>query len=614
MRRINESIAGVLPQPRHVTPIPGRCDLRAGVVARNETSDQRVASALDRLTARLRTPCPTTETERRPCPTTVRSDPAGLPHTDAYRLTISPDAITIIGGSPAGCFYAIQTLTQLVARCETPGLLPCGTVEDQPDFDTRGLLHDITRGKVPTLATLKMLVDRLAILKVNQLQLNIEHAFVFSFDPDICSEDEGITPAEVEALDDYCRDRFVQLVPAVATFGHMGRILSMPRYRALAERESPAPWAALDWTQRTRGFTLDCANPDAQRLVEHIWSDILDVFRAPTVNICGDEPHDLGQGKNLERYRGRLGEVYLSQIRRVQDICARRDRRVQFWSDVVVNYPDLFHLIDEGATVLHWGYEDEADYGATARFIDAGLATVVCPGTSGWKRVLNAMNLAERNIATFARSGKTCGAMGLLNTDWGDHGHFNLLSGSWHGIALGASKAWRADHVTGREFDALLARHLFGLENADLISSLRRASVAGETYRTWAQLYMPQRALGPYKALPSIEETDQTISAARETVAMIDAVKPRDALVRQDLDEWRIACEFQTLWAQKMRLIRTSGSPPPSPPDIRRWCDGVGDASARYEGVWLNRNKRGGLSDVTGALKRAVDDISEHPG
>ena len=41
----------------------------------------------------------------------------------------------------------------------------------------------------------------------------------------------GLTPDEVRDLDGYCRDRFIDLVPALATFGHMGRILSMNRPR-----------------------------------------------------------------------------------------------------------------------------------------------------------------------------------------------------------------------------------------------------------------------------------------------------------------------------------------------------------------------------------------------
>ena len=350
-------------------------------------------------------------------------------HRDGYRLTVSASGIELLGGSPAGCFYGLQTLTQLTDFAS--GEVPCCVIDDFPDFTARGLLHDVTRGKVPTLDTLKTLVDRLAALKVNQLQLYIEHAFTFGFDPDICGPDDGLTPDEIRELDAYCKDRFIDLVPAIATLGHMGRILSMPRYRHLAEIEPTKSWEEMPWPQRARGFTLDIMNPESHALIGRIWSEILDSFASPMVNICGDEPWDLGKGKNHERFAATgTGPPYIDHILRIHAICAARGRRTQVWSDVVRNHPHLFDRLPKELTVLHWGYDDKADYEGTRAFTDAGLETVVCPGTSGWKRILNAMNLAERNIAAFAAAGRKHGATGLLNTDWGDHGHFNSLASS----------------------------------------------------------------------------------------------------------------------------------------------------------------------------------------
>ena len=308
------------------------------------------------------------------------------------------------GRSPRGCFYGLQTLEQLSrahATSDQPALIPCCEVVDAPDFHTRGLLYDVTRGKVPTLDTLKMIVDRLASLKISQLQLYIEHAFVFRFDPQICSAKQGLTPDDVGALDAYCRERFIDLVPALATPGHMGRILSMPKYRHLAEIEATTTWERMSWPQRMRGLTLDCMNPEAHRLVERMWSDVLEAFSSPVVNLCGDEPWDLGRGKNRLRFTGnQRDEAYLDHIRRVHDLCASRGRRTQFWSDVVRNDGVPVGRVPRTSTILHWGYDDRADYAGTGTWVEAGLDTIVCPGTSGWKRIINAMDAAERNVVT----------------------------------------------------------------------------------------------------------------------------------------------------------------------------------------------------------------------
>ena len=94
---------------------------------------------------------------------------------EGYTLTISPDEIKIEGKGVAGAFYGIQTLKQIFEETS----VPCLEIEDEPDRIHRGFYHDITRGKVPTVETLKSLIDEMAYYKMNELQLYIEHTFPF---------------------------------------------------------------------------------------------------------------------------------------------------------------------------------------------------------------------------------------------------------------------------------------------------------------------------------------------------------------------------------------------------------------------------------------------------
>ena len=96
---------------------------------------------------------------------------------EAYRLTIGQDFIEICAATSIGIFYGIQTLRQIIRQ--NGALLPNLKIEDEPYFNNRGFYHDVTRGKVPTLETLKQLVDRAAFYKINQLQLYVEHTFAF---------------------------------------------------------------------------------------------------------------------------------------------------------------------------------------------------------------------------------------------------------------------------------------------------------------------------------------------------------------------------------------------------------------------------------------------------
>ena len=530
-----------------------------------------------------------------------------VPHPDGYRLDVRNREVAIVGGSAAGCFYGLKTLEQLVRVFRDEPSLPCGTILDWPDFDTRGLLHDVTRGKVPTLATLKLLADRLAMLKVNQLQLYIEHAFTFAFDPDICDADHGLTPDEIRELDRYCAERFIELVPAVANLGHMGRILSLPRYRHLAEIAPTKSWDEMNWPERARGFTLDCVNPESSELIERIWTEILDCFSSPVVNICGDEPWDLGKGKNRHLASPReIGEAYLGHIRRVHEFCASRGRRTQFWSDVVRNHPDLFDRVPRGSTVLHWGYDDRADYEGTRAFVETGLDTIVCPGTSGWKRIVNAMDLAERNIHMFVAAGHRHGASGLVNTDWGDHGHFNALACSWHGIALGAAHGWRADHSCGVEFDTRFAGMGWGLSSVEEVALLREVSSPVETCETWRLFWMPLADSSEDATFPTMEMADRAAEAARRLRVILDDRREDSAASDLDRRELANACRFTELFADKIAIghARSSGSA-----EIARDFErNLKNAWEAYAAVWTDRNKPSGLADIGSALERVSAD------
>jgi len=600
----------LLPVPWKFAAQPGICPVGPNSPLRIDAGDRRVEGALANWRSRLERVAGGAG-DRREAPVTVALDRGVCTDPQGYLLTVGVGGVCLVGGSPGGCFYGVQTLRQLAAVGGNG--LPCCRIEDRPDFATRGLLHDVTRGKVPRLETLMLLADRLAGLKVNQLQLNIEHAFVFSFDREICGPDDGLTPDEVGKLDRYCRDRFIDLVPAVATLGHMGRILSMPRYRHLAEIEAPRPWATMSWPQRLRGLTLNCLDPEAHRLVENVWSEILEAFSGPVVNICGDEPWDLGKGRSRDRLGElRKGEAYVAHLRRTHDLCAGRGRRTQLWSDVVRGYPHLLGHLPGDTAILHWGYDDRADYEGTALFTGTGLTTFVCPGTSGWKRILNAMDLAERNVSTFAAAGIRHGAAGLINTDWGDHGHFNLLACSWHGIAVGAACGWNAAHPTGAAFDEAFARLILGVSDAKLVQLLRDASAIAGTSETWRLLWMPIAELLDDQSVPAYDQLRQVARAAAEVRRRCGAASAMAGEPR-DLGELALAGGFTELLAEKLDFLhqrRAAGGW--SSVDRRaraRWADRVGQIADDYGQAWTARNKPSGLADILAAVCACAQDI-----
>ena len=105
-------------------------------------------------------------------------------------------------------------------------MLPVGVIRDHPDLPVRAVMLDVSRDKVPTMATLRDLIDRLASWKVNQVQLYSEHTFAYRNHPDVHAAASPFTPDEIRELDAFCRARHIELVPNQNCLGHMNRWLA----------------------------------------------------------------------------------------------------------------------------------------------------------------------------------------------------------------------------------------------------------------------------------------------------------------------------------------------------------------------------------------------------
>src|SRR5262249_55028639 len=142
--------------------------------------------------------------------------------SEAYTLAVDVQRVTIWGESAAGLARGVQTLCQLLAGARSA--IDAMRIDDAPALPWRGVMLDISRGKVPTLDTLKRIVDLIGFYKLNMLQLYTEHTFASRRHPEIGRGWGAMTPEEVVALDHYCRDRYVELVPCLQSFGHLRHI------------------------------------------------------------------------------------------------------------------------------------------------------------------------------------------------------------------------------------------------------------------------------------------------------------------------------------------------------------------------------------------------------
>ncbi len=535
-------------------------------------------------------------------------EPAGnLPAAccdSAYRLDVRPDGVQAVGATPLGLFYALQTLGQFVrlAGRAWPGV----HIMDHPDYPERGLSYDVSRGRVPTPEMLQALADRLAACKMNHLQLYIEHTFAFEFDPDIGRGSSPLTPDELRDFDQYCRDRHIELTPSLASFGHMGRVLSLPAYRHLAEIEARKDWDDMTWHERMRGLTLDAANPEARALLERMYGELLPLFSSPRVNVTCDETYDLAKGKNQGRDPG---ELYLEHLCWLCELCEKHGKQPMFWGDMVRKFPRMIDRIPKNAIALHWDYDADADYAATALFRDAGLATWVCPGTSSWNRMLNDYETATLNIQRFVGAANQYGASGVLNTDWGDEGHVNAPATSWHPILLGAALSWNAKAADVATIDRAVARLEFGDATGELVQRLRAIARAYDMRRTWPAFCKPL-----HETVAREDLSDQALTAwhraSAEAAAAFAAQLEQAPDHRVDLGEIEVACRMNVLLAERFILSRAVGDGGGVNPDLARRLGAFADQCAAvmpdYAAVWRLRHKPHRLEEIEAAVMRVA--------
>ncbi|UCE86796.1 MAG: family 20 glycosylhydrolase [Deltaproteobacteria bacterium] len=443
----------LLPAPRRVRARPGAFALRDGLpIALRPGADDAAVRAARALRDAVRAACGVELAIEGHARTDELGPRVELQHGsaagklgDGYRLDVEPTRIAAEAGGPAGLRYAVETLSQLLRKS---GRVPACSIDDEPDFEMRGLMLDVSRGKVPTPATLRQIVDLCVHLKQNALMLYTEHTFRFRRHPEIGADASPLDAETLRTLAGYAAERHVDLIPSLQTLGHMRHILKLPRYAHLAETD--ARW------------TIAPVDPGTYELLADLLDEYLPNFRSRWFNANCDEPFDLGRGRSgLRDEQLGPGGVYLEHVERVREMARAHNKRTLIWGDVVHAHPERIRDLNRELVLLDWWYEAQHDFDRVRVFAEHGIAFLVCPGTSTWNSLFPRLENSLENIARYADSGRRHGALGVVTTDWGDHGHYNLLGNSWFAYAFSAQQSWSGDPQPGA-FDRAFSRELFG--------------------------------------------------------------------------------------------------------------------------------------------------------
>ena len=311
-------------------------------------------------------------------------------------------------------------------------------------FAVRSYMLDISRDKVPTMGTLKQLVEILEKFNYNQLQLYTEHTFAYSKHEAVWKDASPMTAQEIRELDLFCAMHGIDLVPNQNSFGHLERWLVKPEYNHLAELPrggAPLPWGGF----KKDPTTLCPTDPASLDFLASLYDELLPNFESRLFNIGCDETFDLlGEGRSADAVKEKgEGRVYLDFLLKVAELVRKRGKRPMFWGDVILRHPELVPELPKDLIALDWGYEGNHPFmDEAAKFAAAGLDFYVCPGTSSWNSLAGRVENMRENMIAAERAGHLHGAKGFMVTDWGDGGHWQPLAASLPGLILGGNLAY----------------------------------------------------------------------------------------------------------------------------------------------------------------------------
>lgn len=280
--------------------------------------------------------------------------------TEGYRLSVTPDAVTIAALSPAGIFYGIQTLRQLLPpEIEKPesvtGIawtIPCLQIEDAPAYQWRGLLLDCSRHFM-TKEFVKRYIDLLAYLKMNTLHWHLTDDQGWRIEikkyPKLTEIGAWRTGADgqpyggfytqddIREIVAYADSRFVNIVPEIEMPGHAAAALAAyPQYSCTGGPfEVGTLWGVYQ--------DVYCpGNEETFEFLQDILDEVIELFPGKYIHIGGDEcPEDRWQSHDLCQKRIRdegLKDVHELQsyfIKRIDGYLKSRNRSMIGWDEIM---------------------------------------------------------------------------------------------------------------------------------------------------------------------------------------------------------------------------------------------------------------------------------------
>ena len=311
---------------------------------------------------------------------------------EAYKLNVSKKQVRIEASRPAGFYYALQTLKQLMPPNGMAGVatsdhsqwsLPSVEIEDAPRFEWRGFMLDEGRhffGK----DEIKRVIDMMAIYKMNRFHWHLtedqgwrieikkypkltetgawRNSKVLAYG-DVKPDGERYggfyTQKDIKEIVAYAKKKFIEIIPEIDIPGHsQAAVAAYPEFLACDPENKHEVWLQ----QGISTDVINVANPKAMQFAKEVIDELTELFPFNYIHLGGDECPTNKWQKNDE-CKKLLSEIGSSNFRDLQiyfykqlkDYIATKpadqQRQLIFWNEVLHGNTSI---LGNDITIMAW--------------------------------------------------------------------------------------------------------------------------------------------------------------------------------------------------------------------------------------------------------------------
>ncbi|MCC6444248.1 MAG: family 20 glycosylhydrolase [Armatimonadetes bacterium] len=351
--------------------------------------------------------------------------PEGGLGDEGYLLEAAPGHILIGAVKPAGAFYGVQKLFELVEK----GKISAARIADWPVMKMRGIHLYLTGSSLPAVESI---VTELAPrLRLNQLIVEINYHFQYKSHPEV-AEEGAVSREDCRRLAELGKKNFVRVIPMLNCLGHQSWADKTAKLlKAHPEFDETPNLPANNPDIYCRSW---CPNhPDVNKVVFDLFDELIEAFQADAFHVGMDEIFILG-GKDYRnpgepdcpRCAGKDNAELIAKA--INDyhkhLVGKRKVQMMMWGDRLLDSKTIpygeweasangtapaIKMIPKDIVMCDWHYEAPKDFPSVRFFQDQGFP--VWP--AGWNRVDNTVLLAGCALKNMGPK-----MVGYLATTW----------------------------------------------------------------------------------------------------------------------------------------------------------------------------------------------------